>query len=171
MKSKKGYIAGPLFNEAEINQRLLEGKLLNKQTNIKWFNPIEAPINDKAKLPSANDIFWGDTKAVLEADYIIADLTNNDVGVAYELGIAWAINYIKKLLSDGKQDKAIKFLEENNIANKNIIGVISDIRLKTSGEYKKEFIPWGINQYVVGGLLDDGKIVYSFQEALKILKK
>jgi nucleoside 2-deoxyribosyltransferase len=88
MGKKCGYLAGALFNEAEVNQRKLEGKKLREQTTINWYNPIEAPINDKATLPTASDIFWGDTREVLKSDYVIADLTNNDVGTAYELGIA-----------------------------------------------------------------------------------
>jgi hypothetical protein len=54
---KRGYIAGGLFNEAEVNQRILEGKKLKEHSNINWYNPIEAPINDKNTLPTASDIF------------------------------------------------------------------------------------------------------------------
>ena len=55
---KHGYIAGALFNEGEIAQRISEGKALReKMPEVDWYNPIEAPVNDKSKLPSAKDIF------------------------------------------------------------------------------------------------------------------
>lgn len=171
MGKKYGYIAGPLFNEAEINQRKLEGKKLKTSTNINWYNPIEAPINDKAKLPSASDVFWGDTKEVLRSNYIVADLTNNDVGVAYELGIAWTTNYIRKILKKNGLNKAVELLDKINVVDKNIIGVASDIRIKTAGQYEDIYVPYGLNQYVVGGVLDQGTIVNSIDEAIKIIKK
>ncbi|MEG1871193.1 MAG: nucleoside 2-deoxyribosyltransferase, partial [Peptostreptococcaceae bacterium] len=77
------YLAGSLFSEAEVNQRLKEGKILNdslSETHT-YFNPIEAPINDKAKLPTSLDIFMGDTLEVLKSDVVIADLANEDAGV------------------------------------------------------------------------------------------
>jgi nucleoside 2-deoxyribosyltransferase len=33
-KQKKGYLAGPLFNEAEVNQRKLEGQQLKDETDV-----------------------------------------------------------------------------------------------------------------------------------------
>ena len=60
MRKDKLYIAGSLFSEADINQRLKEGNMLESLTNFKVFNPILAPCNNKEKLPTANDIFWGD---------------------------------------------------------------------------------------------------------------
>ena len=45
---KKIYLAGSLFNEAEVAQRKLEGNLLKDKfkDKIKVFNPIEEPFND-----------------------------------------------------------------------------------------------------------------------------
>ena len=51
----KLYLAGALFNEAEIAQRLKEGKLLNERFGEKLsiFNPIEQPFNaNKYEIPS-----------------------------------------------------------------------------------------------------------------------
>ena len=89
---KHGYIAGALFNEGEIAQRISEGKALReKMPEVDWYNPIEAPVNDKSKLPSAKDIFSLDTDYVLKSDYILADLSREDLGVSMELGIALGV--------------------------------------------------------------------------------
>lgn len=180
-KKLKGYIAGSLFNEAEVNQRKLEGKLLREMTGdrIEWFNPIEAPINDKSKLPTAIDIFEGDTKEIIEADFIVADLTNNDVGVAMELGIVYALQYarwqIERLIlanaqgmSEEDLTKVRKALDLVGLKPKIVHTIASDIRLGTAHEYKGFHIPVGFNQYVIGGIecMPHGKIHASFKEAL-----
>lgn len=165
---KYGYIAGAMFSEAEIAQRKKEGKQLNTKTGINWYNPIEAPFNDKSTLPSASDIFWGDTKEVLKSEYVIADLSNMDPGLCYELGIAWAVNYIRDILKRNNK-QAADLLEKYRIRSKKIIAVASDIRQKTANKYEDYLVPYGLNQYVVGGILDQGKIVHSFKEALEIL--
>lgn len=143
---KKIYLAGSLFNEAEVAQRKLEGKLLKDKfkDKIKVFNPIEEPFNDnKDSLPSPNLIFLNDTKEVIAADIFLADITNNDPGVMVELGIA--------------------------ISNKKyIIAIISDIRLKTANKY--DIPTYGFNHYVLGGILENGVLVYSFDEAMKKIK-
>lgn len=90
----KLYLAGALFNEAEIAQRLKEGKLLKEKfgERLSVFNPIEQPFNeDKQTLPTPEDIFNGDTRAVKNCDIFLADVTNEDSGVMVELGIAIAL--------------------------------------------------------------------------------
>ena len=172
-KSKKprGYIAGNLFNEAEVAQRIKEGALLRKwRPDVNWYNPIEAPINDKATMPTAADIFWGDTNKVLESSYFVADMTNTDLGTAYEMGIAWTINFMYKFFKKNNNKQAIKELESAYPVKK-IVGVLSDIRVPTAGKYKDMFVPYGINQYFLGGCLDDGKVVHKFAEVEKLLKK
>ena len=143
---KKIYLAGSLFNEAEVAQRKLEGKLLKDKfkDKIKVFNPIEEPFNDnKDSLPSPNLIFLNDTKEVIAADIFLADITNNDPGVMVELGIA--------------------------ISNKKyIIAIISDIRLKTANKY--DIPTYGFNHYVLGSILENGVLVYSFDEAMEKIK-
>lgn len=138
----KLYLAGALFNEAEVHQRLKEGKLLREKFGDKLdiFNPIEQPFNeDKQTLPTPQDIFNGDTEAVKNCDILLADITNDDSGVMVELGIAIALN-------------------------KKIIAVNSDIRLASANKYK---IPsYAMNHYVLGGILEHGELVFSFEEAL-----
>lgn len=144
----KVYIAGGLFNEAEISQRIKERTMLEEHfDNLTIFNPIEQPFNqDKSNcLPTPISIFDGDTKAVLESDIFLADITNNDPGVLVELGIA--IRHQTKI----------------------IICVNSDIRLKGSNKY--DIPPYSINHYVLGGILKYGYLVSSFQEAIDKLKE
>ncbi len=142
----KVYLAGGLFNEAEVAQRLKEGKILrNRIKGIDLFNPIEQPFNEnKEKLPTPLDIFNGDTNAILNADVFLADITNDDPGVMVELGIA---------LSNGKK----------------IIAINSDIRLKSANKY--EIPTYAINHYVLGAILKYGVLVYSFEEAVKELER
>lgn len=143
----KLYLAGALFNEAEVKQRLLEGKILKETfgNKLEIFNPIEQPFNEnKQKLPTPQDIFLGDTDAVLNCDIFLADITNEDSGVMVELGIA--------------------------IANKKtIIAVNSDIRLKSANKY--DIPSYAINHYVLGGILKHGKLVFSFDEAIEEINK
>lgn len=145
----KLYLAGSLFNEAEVMQRKLEGIKLREnfnQHNIEIFNPIDQPFNeDKQTLPTPIDIFNGDTKAVINSDIFIADLTNEDPGVMMELGIAIMSN------------------------TKIIIGINSDIRLKSANKY--DIPSYSMNHYVLGGLLKHGYLVYSFDEAILLLKE
>lgn len=142
----KVYLAGGLFNEAEVAQRLKEGKILRDRIKgIDLFNPIEQPFNEnKEKLPTPIDIFNGDTNAILNADVFLADITNDDPGVMVELGIA---------LSNGKK----------------IIAINSDIRLKSANKY--EIPTYAINHYVLGAILKYGVLVYSFEEAVKELER
>lgn len=145
----KLYLAGSLFNEAEVMQRKLEGIKLRENFNshnIEIFNPIDQPFNeDKQTLPTPIDIFNCDTKAVINSDIFIADLTNEDPGVMMELGIAIMSN------------------------TKIIIGINSDIRLKSANKY--DIPSYSMNHYVLGGLLKHGYLVYSFNEAILLLKE
>ena len=142
----KVYLAGGLFNEAEVAQRLKEGKILRERIEgIDLFNPIEQPFNEnKEKLPTPLDIFNGDTNAILNADVFLADITNDDPGVMVELGIA---------LSNGKK----------------IIAINSDIRLKSANKY--DIPTYAIIHYVLGAILKYGVLVYSFEEAVKELER
>ncbi len=143
----KVYVAGSLFNEAEVAQRKKEGEILRKEfPQLEIFNPIDQPFNEnKQSLPSPQEIYEGDTKAVEECDIFIADLTNEDAGVMVELGIA--------IKSDTKF----------------IIGINSDIRLQSANKY--EIPTYGMNHYVLGAVLSHGYFVRSFDEAVEKLKE
>lgn len=143
----KLYLAGALFNEAEVAQRLKEGKILRETfgEKLEIFNPIEQPFNEnKQTLPTPQDIFNGDTTAVKDCDIFLADITNEDSGVMVELGIAIALG-------------------------KKIIAINSDIRLKAANKY--EIPSYAMNHYVLGGILEHGKLVFSFGEAVDEIGK
>lgn len=176
----KGYLAGSLFSEAEVNQRLLEGKKLRSATpEIEWYNPIEAPCNDKSKLPTAQDIFLGDTNEILKSNYIIADLSNNDPGVMMELGIAWGLQHAYKTICQVLNNEKVNLrteawyeLFENGVKPRDVQAVLSDIRIGTAHNYKGFYIPMSFNQFVIGGIEDmGGKINSSFDEAVKNLDR
>ena len=165
MRKEKIYLAGSLFSEADINQRLKEGNMLESMTAYEVFNPITAPCNDKEKLPSASDIFWGDTAEVLESKCIVADISNNDVGVACELGIAWACNYLHYLVDGGYSLQDILSI----MKKKYVYAHLSDIRKNTAHMYRGNYVPWGANQFYIGMIEDMGEIKDNFQEVLNEL--
>ena len=157
------YIAGSLFTEAEISQRLKEAELLRTELKEKLikqgvneeeakekalsliFNPIENPFNDKSTKPSAESIFNGDYTVIKASTHLLFNLDNPvDTGVFVELGQALEMK------------------------DKKIYPVISDIRMATAGDYQEHHVPFGLNQYVIGGLDHYGlKIYTSSQEAIR----
>lgn len=145
--TKKAYMAGKLFSQADQNQRVLEyNNLKEVQDELsierEIFSPLFAPINDKSTLPTALDIFNGDEKELMTSDVIFADLADGDVGVAMELGMIL--------------HKKVR-----------VYAYLSDIRIETAGDYKKIHVPYGYNQFVIGGLEKYfGKVYSSFDEAL-----
>ena len=216
---KNGYIAGALFNEGEIAQRISEGKALREiMPEVEWYNPIEAPVNDKSKLPSAKDIFSLDTDYVLKSDYMLADLSREDLGVAMELGIALGVEISRKVIEAAlkqeiervgtatcddctncdcnechcskvkmnltdedieKRKEIIGNVKENVLKNiskmgikeRKIVAHNSDIRIATAGKYSDIHIPYGYNQYVIGGLESFGiTIEKNSSDAIKKLK-
>jgi len=105
--TKKGYIAGKLFKQGDIKQRLYEGELVKKELpEIDFYNPIENDeINDKSNLPTAKDIFYGDADRVVESSVILVELDDEDSGTIYEIGICHGIEIMR--------EKLIKLKEEN----------------------------------------------------------
>ena len=113
-----------------------------------------------------------DTEEVLKSDVIIADLANQDPGVMMELGIAWGLDYAAQMLETMGMSKGQKeFLEHCGIKRKDIQAVLSDIRLSTAHLYKGEYIPFGYNQFVIGGIEEmRGKVHRNFEDAIKELE-
>ena len=155
-RNDKIYIAGSLFNEAEGNQRKAEERALRQVLGFKnIYNPINAPCNDKSKLPTAADVFNGDTNEILESDIVVADISNPcDLGVACELGIIWACNAIQELGKCLTKEEILEVFKP-----KKLITHLSDIRKGTAGEYNGNNIPVGFNQYMIGLVEDCGGII------------
>lgn len=173
------YNAGPLFTNGEIKERMEEDLKLQKLKSTgeyTFYNPITAPCNDKEKLPTAEDIFMGDTKEVVSADVIIANLDHEDPGVMAELGIAWGLEYSYKTLYNLYRAgiisrNALASAEEFGIKPKKVIAVDYDLRQATAGEYNGRYVPVGRNQFVIGMIEDfeDETIVDNFDNAIALL--
>lgn len=176
--TKKGYIAGKLFKQGDIKQRLYEGELVKKELpHIDFYNPIENDeINDKSNLPTARDIFYGDTDRVIESSVILAELDDEDSGTIYEIGICHGIEILREKLKELKNsqselsiDELIELLDKE-IPKKKIYAHLSDIRLADAHNYRGKYIPHGINQFVVGGIEEIGKIYPGVEEAVEDIK-
>ena len=145
------YLAGPLFKEAEINQRRLEGKKLKEvldSKSVEYFlaNPIDLPLDNTKVLTSAA-VFKEDYYHVNQANVFFFELASEDSGTMVELG-----NAIEKYM----QGQALK-----------IYPVIADLRLPRNNPSGVE-CPFGINSYVVGCLTANNiEIFTSFNDALK----
>lgn len=145
--SKKLYLAGPLFSEADRNQRLLEAKQLRERFSfLDVFNPIEQPFNtDKSSLPTPQTIYDGDAQRVMDADIFLADITQYDPGVMVELGLVLT-----------RKDCLI-------------VCVDSDIRLPDANRY--EIPTYGLNHFVLGGILKHGFLVRDFASAMDLIER
>ncbi len=177
--TKKGYIAGKLFKQGDIRQRLYEGQLVKKELpEIDFYNPIENDeINDKTNLPTARDIFYGDTDRVVESSVILAELDDEDSGTIYEIGICHGIEILrdklmslKEVNSDLSIGEIIKILDED-VPKKKVYAHLSDIRLGDAHNYRGKYIPHGLNQYVVGAIEEIGNIYPTVEEAIEDIKE
>lgn len=172
---EKGYIAGGLFSDAQIRQRKYEGEILRNNTNIDWYNPIDADINDKTTMPTAQDIFNGDTSKIIESSHIIAELDGNDVGVAVELGIACGINFMLdgiRFFIDGgfTAEETIAYII-NGVPFKTVYAHLSDIRMATANKYEGRYVPFGNNQYLIGAVEQMGGIFNHFEDIVEYIKE
>ena len=149
------YNAGPLFTEADITQRLKEGKMLREvleKNDVEYFlaNPIELPFDNTRYIPTS-EIFKEDYSHVAKADVFFFELASNDSGTYVELG-----NAIEKLMN-GKDLK--------------IYPVFSDLRLGRNDVSGVE-CPIGFNSYLVGALTYNHITIYrSFNDAFDAFKK
>lgn len=141
----KIYLAGSLFNEAEIRQRKWEGERMREVfPNAEVCNPIDQPFNEnKESLPTPEMIYKSDAESIRSCDVFVADLTNEDPGVMLALGIAI-------------QSKV-----------PHIIGVNSDSRMASANQY--EIPSYGMNHFVLGAILENGTLVSSFEKAIQTI--
>ncbi|EDS77085.1 nucleoside 2-deoxyribosyltransferase family [Clostridium botulinum C str. Eklund] len=186
MKKQKIYIAGSLFTDKQIKQRIEEENMLKQELgedNIDIYNPItNDEINDKTKQPTSQDIFLQDTNKVLESNIVTADLDDLDMGVAMELGIAYGVNTIIDYLEEKLQQTIDNVdMEQNRTLTtvldmltktfpyKTVYATCSDIRQDGQNEQGK-YKSWGQNQYVVGGVEAMGEVYRHFNEAVRDMK-
>lgn len=149
---KRVYVGGSLFNEAQINQRLSEAEYLY-ECGVDYYCPIQnEEINDKSNLPTASDIYFGDLDQLLNCNILLADISNEDVGLATEIGILVGYNVQAKL--EGKKPPYL------------IVAHNSDIRIADAHNYKGVAIPVGWNQFLIGAVLENGVILGSSDDAI-----
>lgn len=176
MHKHEGYIAGKLFKKADQVQRIYEKERLSEEIiTVNFFNPLtDNPDNDKSKLPTAADIFNGDTQKVVDSKFMVAELDDEDPGVMMELGIAYGINYVLDFISDmlqqGFSEGLILDVLIKKIPYKEVFAHLSDLRLGTTGEYDGKYVPFGYNQFVIGGVEQMGTIYNSFEDVVEALK-
>ncbi len=98
MNKKKIYLAAPLFSEAELNYNLYLKSILNPYFEV--FLPQEDGElilnlikNGVSNQVAANKIFNSDVNAIKRCDIILVVLDGRtiDEGVAFELGLAFAL--------------------------------------------------------------------------------
>lgn len=147
------YNAGPLFSEADINQRLVEGELLRdvlKGREHFIANPIELPF-DNTKVLASHDIFKVDATHVDLANVFFFELATGDTGTMVEFGMA-----IEKL----RNNKNIK-----------IYPIFSDLRIQRNAATGTES-PVGFNSFVVGACTAHSLRIYDkFKEAFNAFKE
>ncbi|WP_249805923.1 nucleoside 2-deoxyribosyltransferase [Copranaerobaculum intestinale] len=143
----KIYLAGSLFNEAEIKQRKWEGQRMREAfPEADVCNPIDQPFNEnKESLPAPQTIYNSDIKSIRSCDVFVADLTNEDPGVMLALGIAI----------------------EAKVPH--VIGVNSDSRMTCANQY--DIPSYGMNHFVLGAVLENGILVSSFEKAVIKIKE
>ena len=149
------YIAGPMFKEAEINQRRLEAKKLDdvlQDSNRGYYicNPVDLPFDEFNGL-SSRVIFSTDYYNINDANVFFFELASEDSGTMVEFG-----NVIEK------------YMQGNPM---HIYPVFYDLRLSRNDVAGIE-CPIGFNSYLVGALDYNRINTYSsFDEALLQFKK
>lgn len=147
---KKAYLANGLFSLGDrlVNELIANG-VRNRVPDIDLFVPQEQPFNDKSTYADSIQIAQADTKALMEADFMIAviDGIEIDSGVAAEIGMFFTTGKpIYALYTDVRKqgrdnEKKIKALiddgTENQFMYRNlfVIGLIK----QTSGGIYEDF--------------------------------
>lgn len=94
MKNNKSiYLAGPLFTEAEMNERNKEAKAL-RELGFTVYNPLEQNADIGFDL---DELYRRDIAAMEECDFAVVRLDNYDSGTCAELG--WFVAKGKKVYS------------------------------------------------------------------------
>lgn len=180
-KELRVYHAGSLFTEKEREARTREFNLLKEKLGdvVDIYSPMfNDEINDKSKEVTPESIFLQDTEQVLKADYLVTSLEEieSDPGVAVEVGIAMGVNLVLSALYEIVDKEGITNIDDvlnvlySGIPGKQIFANVTDIRLLHDNQLAGIFKDCGLNQYVVGGLLQQRhSISNSFAESVEAL--
>lgn len=155
----KVYFASPLFNDMELMfNEVTVKKLRNANSNLEIYLPQEnMAINDKSLYADSKMIADGDNDQLLQSDVLIAvlDGVSIDVGVATEIGIAYAKGIkIYGLYTDTRQGSTAT--DEKINALKNEIG-------ENQFHYT--------NLFTIGCIKNNGKICTSVDELVEEMLK
>lgn len=173
----KVYIAGSLFKEADICQRKKEEAFIRDNTVNNWiiYNPINADINDKSRLPTAEDIVWGDFNQIKDCNAMLCALDDQDLGQAAEIGMVFGMNFwydqLETLIANNQVSVENLRALLAQYPKKQIYAHHSDIRLSTAHEYRGNYVPYGINQFLIGAVEACGQIYPNYTKAIQEMIK
>lgn len=83
------YIAGPFFNDAQI-ERVVNIEELLVSMGIEFFSPMRHGVLNVETQDKAQSIFDGNVSAMDKASTIIAIIDDRDTGTIWEMGYAYA---------------------------------------------------------------------------------
>ncbi|WP_051350848.1 hypothetical protein [[Acholeplasma] multilocale] len=154
---KQIYNAGSMFNEAQVNQRKIEGvNMRGELTDFIIKNPIDFDTNQSVT-PTPLQIWATDYQAVTESEYVICELDSLDHGMIMEFAIA---------IEQAKTTQLNKF----------VIAVVSDFRYYQKGS-TTQMAEIAINHFVYGALFDEQLVadnrvylVKSHNAAIELIK-
>ena len=158
MNKSKGFISTSKKNKKDLK---LNQTKLNQQTNIDWFSFLDL---DKSKAPKTNlknHMFWFETKKVIRCKHIIFDQTHQDLHTSYQMGLAFATNYLCTILKKNRLSNAIELLKKFGIEEKTMVSVVKN----------KTIIKKQNDDYINSAIFDETQCVDSIDKAIKKIKK
>ena len=165
------YVGGDMLKRGSQLLREEEKALLRAEGFNVYAPQDDKSINDKSahtKESNANlatRIFNKDTDAMMDADILIFEVDNNNVGTSVEIG-QWAMIYYLAKLDEFKDNEQIQ-----ELASKPIFFHTTDIRdtdIEESGINRSH----SYNQYLVGALIEANPLgVMPFNELVDYLVK
>lgn len=153
MEKVKIYFASPLFSDMErwFNADIVDSLRYSLPENVEIYLPQEnEAINDKSGYANSVMIAEADTNELLSSDFIVAvlDGATTDVGVASEIGVAYAKGIpVIGLYSDSRQGafgntNKINALEEVGESQFSYINLYTVGLVKSNGVLFKDVGDW-----------------------------
>lgn len=184
---RKTYLAGDMLNKAAQMLREIEANELRKIDSIDLYSPKDdKSVNDKKNADQeglAERIFRNDTKAILESEIIVADISQT-LGTSIEMGQIAGYNYFIDRLNEIVRKANYEETNEddfNHSVAQGVKSLLSEIPRKKvywkTEDVRDTDIPetgfrrsHSYNAYLIGCLLELGGEPKTFEEILEILK-
>jgi nucleoside 2-deoxyribosyltransferase len=176
---KKVYLAGDCLNKGSQLLRTMEKEEIEKIDGVSLFNPMDAEHNDKKNTVQeglAERIFANDTKAILESDTIVFDISQT-IGTSVEVGQVAGINHmlheLRKIVFNANNKEQVAdgvFNLLMQIPYKEVYWKSEDVRDHEIPEYGYRR-SHSYNAYLLGALLKISGEALTFEEILEELKK